>query len=84
MPFLRAAIDSRRDTALREIRDIINQGLIDIRINEVKIFLSKIFSENIQYCKSERKNESLLVFSAKISETKYSRTDQVKFVEDIL
>ena len=61
-------IDSGRGIALTEIKDIINDlGLINIRTNEVKVFLLEMFGENIQYCKSKSKNNSLLVFSAKIS-----------------
>ena len=68
VPFLREALDGGKGIALTEIRDIINdEGAITIQTHEVKNYISETFGESIQFCKSERKNESLLVFSSSIS-----------------
>ena len=48
-----------------EIRDLINgkNGEDFHSHKEIKLFLVELFGSSIQFCLSERKNESLVVFS---------------------
>ena len=51
-----------------EIRDLINDknGENFLSNKDIKLFLVKLFGSSIQFCPSERKNESLMVFSSEI------------------
>ena len=51
-----------------EIRDLINDknGENFLSNKEIKLFLVELFGSSIQFCPSERKNESLMVFSSEI------------------
>ena len=48
-----------------EIRDMINiNEEIDFSNNEIKIFLEEFFGKSLQFCESERQNQSSMVFSS--------------------
>ena len=66
--FIRTVIEQGKGISLSEIRDIINsEENIELYNNEIKTFMEDTFGEDIQLCSSERKNQSLFVFSSKIS-----------------
>ena len=54
---------------LSDARDAVNDGCgEDVMSNkEVKIFIADHFGENVQFCKSERQYESMLVFSSNLT-----------------
>ena len=54
---------------LSEIRDIINNKQVEVEISnkEIKLFLMEQLQDSIQFWPSENKNESLLIFSSKLS-----------------
>ena len=53
---------------MSEIRGLINDknGENFLSKKEMKLFLVELFGSSIQFCPSERKNESLMVFSSEI------------------
>ena len=68
IPFLQELIEGGHGVSLTDIRDIIKEEcMIEIKTCELKNFQSEAFGESIQFCKPESKNESMLVFSSKIS-----------------
>ena len=85
IPFLQELTEGGHGVSLTDIRDIIKEEcMIEIKTCELKNFRSEAFGESIQFCKPESKNESMLVFSLKISvsdvvntirSTDISRTD---------
>ena len=62
-------LDQGNGLTLSEIRDFINskQDKVEISNKEVKLFLIKQLQDSIQFCPSKNNNESLLVFSSKLS-----------------
>ena len=54
---------------LNEIRDITNskQDEVEISNKDFGLFLMKQLQDSIQFCPSKNKDESLLVFSSKLS-----------------
>ena len=54
---------------LSEIRDIINNKQVEVEISnkEIKLFLMEQLQDSIQFWPSKNKNESLLIFSSKLS-----------------
>ena len=53
-----------------EIRDMINNNEeIDFSNNEVKIFLEEFFGKSLQFCESDRQNQSSIVFSSSMDIT---------------
>ena len=65
--FLQTMFDAGTAISLSDIRDMINdESYINIINFEVKNFLTEHCPEEIQFCPSERANESLFVFSSSI------------------
>ena len=57
--FIDEIISRGNGITLSETRDVINTNEdIDIKNNEVKIFLEEFFGNSIQFCESGRKNQS--------------------------
>ena len=65
--FLQTIFDAGAAISLSEIRDMINdESNINIINSEVKNILTEHFAKKIQFCPSERANQSLFVFSSSI------------------
>ena len=62
-------LDQGNGLTLSEIKDILNSKLDEVEISnkEIKLFLTEQLHDSIQFCLSKNKNESLLVFSSKLS-----------------
>lgn len=66
---LKTLLEDGYGFTLSDIRDLMKNvdRHIDIRNNEVKIFLVRTYQDTIRFCPPKQKNEPLLVFSASIS-----------------
>ena len=61
--FIRATIEWGNGISLSEIRDLINSNDdIVLKNNELKNFLEEEFNDKIQFCESDKKNQSSLFF----------------------
>ena len=68
--FIDEIISRGNGIKLPETRDLINTiEDIDIKNNEVKIFLEEFFGNSIQFCESDRQNQSSMVFSSSMDIT---------------
>ena len=65
---IKDTIAKGRGLSLSDIRDMINDDndTSDFRNNEVKMFLSEEFADEIQFCTAERQNQSQFVFSSSV------------------
>ena len=63
-----------------EIRDLINDknGENFLSDKDIELFLVELFGSSIQFCSSERKNESLMVFSIMVFSSEIELQDIVK------
>ena len=68
IPLIKKIVDQGRGISLSEIRDMINSDIVDANLSnkEIKMFISEHFSDSITFCKSERENKSLFVFSSNV------------------
>ena len=74
--FIDEIISRGNGITLFEIYDITNNNEdIDIKDNKVKIFLTEFFGRSIQFCESDKQNQSPMVFSSSLD-----ITDLVKIV----
>ena len=68
--FIGEIISCGSGITLSEIRDMTNTNEeIDIKNNEIKIFLEKFFENSIQFCESDKQNQSSMVFSSSMDIT---------------
>ena len=68
--FIDEVITRGNGIALSEIRDMINTNEdINIKNNEVKNFLEEFFGDSIQFCESDRQNQSTMVYSSSLDVT---------------
>ena len=68
--FVDEIISTGNGITLAEILNMINTNEdIDIKNNEVKIFLEEFFGNSIQFCKSDRQNQSSMVFFSSMNIT---------------
>lgn len=66
--FLENIIDQGRGITLTEVRDLIKEKEgVETFTNEIKLFMEETFGERIQFCISERKNQSTVVCSSSIT-----------------
>ena len=65
--FIEEIINRGNGVTLTKIREMINTNEdINIKNNEVKIFLEENFGNRIQFCESDKKNKSLMSFSSSL------------------
>ena len=69
LPKIKEILENGMGTSLSDIRDTLNEKLDGnfLNNNEIKMFLSEMIGDDIQFCKPYAKNQSLLIFSAKLS-----------------
>ena len=67
LPEIKEILEKGMGTSLSDVRDIVNENLDENFLNnsEIKMFLTEIIGDDIQFCKPYAKNQSLLIFSAK-------------------
>ena len=66
--FLKTIIENGNGISLSELRDMLNENEnVLFNNSELKSFISDSFGDNIQFCYSERQNESIFVFSSKVN-----------------
>ena len=54
---------------ISEIRNVINDKCDEELMSnkEIKLYLSEFFTDRVQFCKSDRRNESMMVYSSKLT-----------------
>ena len=54
---------------ISEIRNVINDKCDEELMSnkEIKLYLSELFTDRVQFCKSDRRNESMMVYSSKLT-----------------
>ena len=68
--FIDKIISRGNGITLSEIRDMINTNEeIDIKNNEIKIFLEEFFGNSSQFCESDKQNQSSMIFSSSMDIT---------------
>ena len=69
LPEIKEILEKRMGTSLSDIRDTVNEDLDKnfLNNNKIKMFLTEMIGDDIQFCKLYAKNQSLLIFSAKLS-----------------
>ena len=68
--FIDQVITRGNGITLSEIRDMININEdINIKKNEVKNFPEEVFGDSIQFCESDRQNQSTMVYSSSLDIT---------------
>ena len=87
--FIDEVITRGNAITLSEIRDMINTNEdINIKNNEVKNFLEEFFGDSIQFCESDRQNQSTMVYSSLLDITDVINTlrslDGVKSTAQII
>lgn len=89
LPFIKETIDRGYGVSLSDIRDMINEKEDVVIVNKViKSTLIDHFGDKIQFCESDRKNQSMFVFSSSIKTSDILNTlrsiDTIKSAADIL
>ena len=65
--FIKDVLARWNGVSLSEIRDLItSEEEIDLQNNEAKMFLEESFGNQIQFCDSDKKNQSSFVFSSSV------------------
>ena len=65
--FIKDVLARGNGVSLSEIRDLIkSEEEIDLQNREVKMFLEESFGNQIQFCDSDKKNQSSFVFSSSV------------------
>ena len=69
LPDIKEILEKEMGTSLSDIRDTVNENLAKNFLNnyKIKMFLAEMIGDDIQFCKSYAKNQSLLIFSVKLS-----------------
>ena len=66
--FIKTIIKNGNGISLSELRDMLDENEnVLFNNSESKSFITDSFGDNIQFCCSERQNESMLVFSSKVN-----------------
>ena len=68
LPEIKEILEKEMGTSLSDVRDTVKENLDEnfLNNNEIKMFLAEIIGDDIQFCKPYAKNQSLLIFSAKL------------------
>ena len=69
LPEIKEILEKGMGTSLSDIRDTVNEDLDknSLNNNKIKMFVTEMIGDDIQFCKLYAKNQSLLIFSAKLS-----------------
>ena len=65
--FIKTIFENGNGISLSELRDMLNQNeKVVFNNSEIKLFITEFFGDSVQMCYSERKNESMFMYSSKI------------------
>ena len=65
--FIKTIFENGNGISLPELRDMLNQNeKVVFNNSDIKLFITEFFGGSIQMCYSERKNESMFMYSSKI------------------